>query len=271
MEKLKFSVSMCVYGGDSPIWFREALESIYNQTRLPDEVVLQVDGPVSKEIDSVISHFQEIYGMRVYRLEKNSGHGIARRECLEHCNYDYVAIADADDINVPTRFEKQIACFEKDPTLSAVSSWCYHFTENINNILNEEKIPVTDEDIKEYIKKRCPLCQASTMFKKAKVEEVGGYVDWYCAEDYYLWVRMALQGAKFYNVPESLLYVRSDNGQSKRRGGWKYYKSMRDLFRYMRKNKMISLGGYIYNTTSRFVMQVLMPSKIRSFIRKKFL
>ena len=41
---MEFSVSMCVYGGDDPVWFRTAVDSILNQTVPPSEVVLVVDG-----------------------------------------------------------------------------------------------------------------------------------------------------------------------------------------------------------------------------------
>ena len=271
MNKLQLSVSMCVYGGDNAIYFREALESVYGQTRKPDEVVLVVDGPVTSEINQVISDYETQNDMKVFRLEKNMGHGIARATGLKNCTYDYIAIADADDINRKDRFEKQMAMFEKDPSLSAISSGCYHFVDSIDNILNEEKLPVTEKEISKYIKKRCPLCQASAVFKKTDVVTVGGYIDWYCAEDYYLWIRLYENGYKLANSPESLLYVRSDEDQMNRRGGYRYYKSMRDLFVYMYKHKIINLPNLIYNVSTRFVLQVLMTPSMRGFIRKHIL
>ena len=272
MSNLKFSVSMCVYGGDNADHFREALESVYNQTLLPDEVVLVVDGPVSASIDKVIQEYSDTHEtFRVFRLKENQGHGNARRAGLVHCQFPYVAIADADDINLPTRFEKQIRYFAENPNLSAVSSGCDHFCDDVNEIMNEEYLPENDADIKEYMKKRCPLCQASTMLKKADVDSAGGYLDWYHGEDYYLWIRMALNGATFANSPECLLHVRSDPAQMNRRGGMKYFRSMEGLFRLMLNNHMIGFGTYLFDCSSRFVMQVLMPNKLRALVRKKLL
>lgn len=261
---------MCVYGGDNSKWFRQALESIYSQTLIPNEVVLIVDGPIPADTEAIIQEYQKVkMEFNVYRLERNMGHGNARREGLSHCKYEYIAIADSDDINTPTRFEKQIRCFENDSTLSAVSSWCYHFKDSMENILNEETIPENDEEIKEYMKRRCPLCQASTMFRKKDVERAGGYIDWYYAEDYYLWVRMYLKEAHFYNIPESLIYVRTDEAQSERRGGYKYYRSMEQLFAFMKKNKIIGFDRYILNIAPRFLIQVVMTPKMRAWVRKK--
>lgn len=270
-NKYKFSVAMCVYDGDDPGFFDEALASVFDQTLPPDEVIVQVDGPIKQELESILEKYRSRSDVfRVFRLEDNRGHGIARNESLSHCSYEYVAIADADDINRPDRFERQIRHFRDNADLSAVSSACYHFSESIDRVSNEEKLPLTDREIKKYMRKRCPLCQASTMFKKSDVIRAGGYMDWYHAEDYYLWIRMFLNGAVFENDEESLIYVRTTPEQSKRRGGMKYFRSLKRLFRFMRKKKIICFPRYFLNVFSRFVVQILLPNKVRLFIRKVF-
>lgn len=60
------------------------------------------------------------------------------------------------------------------------------------------------------------------MFRKGAVLAAGGYQHFPLFEDYYLWVRMLMNGAKFYNIQESLLYFRSSSDMFKRRGGLKY-------------------------------------------------
>ena len=271
MNTAKLSVMMCVYGGDNAEHFNEALASVFNQTRLPDEMVLVVDGPVPTEIDDVIAVYVERHGIKVIRLPENRGHGEARREGFRHCTHEFVAIADADDINMPTRFEKELAVLVSDAEIGAVSSACVHFTGTTDNVLNEEFMPLAHDDIVRYMKKRCPICQASVMLRRSFVLLAGGYQDWYYAEDYYLWVRMYLAGAKFANLEDGLLYLRTDEAQIGRRGGYRYFKSMRDLFRFMRRNKIIGFTTYCYNVMTRFVMQVLMPARLRAWVRKKLL
>ncbi len=268
-KMLKFSVAMCVYGGDRAEWLDEALESVYNQTRLPDEVVLTVDGPVGGEIEAVIEKYEKEHGAKVYRLPENMGHGVARRECFSHCSYEYVATADADDINTPDRFEKQMQRFEADPELCVVSSWATFFEGALSNVAFVQKMPETDAEIKEAMKTFCPICNASSIVKKSAVEEVGGYIDWYYAEDYYLWIRMMQNGAKLYNVQENLLFVRTSSEQTSRRGGYKYYKSLRDLYKLMYRERIISYPGYLKSVLPRFILQVLMPGKLRAYVRKK--
>ena len=85
MENLKFSVSMCVYGGDNPEWFKAAVDSILNQTVKPNEIVLVVDGPVPPELDIIIAELENSSLFKVVRFAENQGHGNARRRGLECC------------------------------------------------------------------------------------------------------------------------------------------------------------------------------------------
>ena len=56
MENMKFSVAMCTYGKDNPQWLTAAVDSILNQSVVPSEVVLVVDGPDRKSTRLNSSH-----------------------------------------------------------------------------------------------------------------------------------------------------------------------------------------------------------------------
>lgn len=270
MENLKFSVSMCTYGKDNPQWLKTAIESILNQTVKPDEVVLVVDGPVPDELDCVIKEYEASPIFKVIRLKKNMGHGQARRIGLENCAFELVALMDSDDISVPERFSKQIECFKEDDLLDIVGGNITEFIDSPDNIVGARVVPETDAEIKEYMKKRCPMNQVTVMFKKASVDKVGGYIDWFCEEDYYLWLRMFLGGMKFANVTDNLVNVRVGKEMYGRRGGIKYFKSEARLQKFMLDNKIIGFGTYLMNVLKRLIVQVLLPNKLRGWVFKKF-
>lgn len=270
MKNLKFSVSMCVYGGDNPEWFKAAVDSILNQTVKPNEIVLVVDGPVPPELDIIIAELENSSLFKVVRFAENQGHGNARRRGLECCENNIVALMDADDISAPDRFEKQLAFFENDPELSIVGGNITEFVETPDNIISRRIVPQADSDIKKYLQKRCPFNQVTVMFKKSDVQSVGGYIDWYCDEDYYLWIRMYLANMKFANSSDILVNVRVGKDMYQRRGGIKYFKSEAKLQKYMLKNKVIGFGTYLLNVLKRLILQVLMPNRIRGYIFKKF-
>ena len=261
---------MSVYHGDNAAFFKEAIKSLYVQTKLPDEIVLVVDGPVGEEINQVIDGFESSHdSFRVIRLEKNSGHAIARQTGLGAAQYEYIAIMDSDDIAVADRFEKQMAFVEAHPEVDALGGQIDEFIGEPSNVVGSRIVPQTDDEIKTYLKSRCPMNLVTVVLKKDSVQKAGGYIDWYCEEDYYLWVRMTEQGMKFANLPDNLVNVRVGEEMYQRRGGMKYFKSEAHLQQYMFKHGIISFPRYIYNVAGRFVVQVAMPNKVRSFAFQK--
>lgn len=267
-----FSVSMCVYGGDNPEDFDAAVNSVVGQTVMPDEIVLTVDGPIPRAIETVIEKYRSRLGEKKFKvvyLEKNMGHGEARRICFENCSYELIALMDADDLSVPERFEKQLSFFSAHPELAVVGGLIHEFIGSPDNYVGKRIVPETDTEIKKYMQKRCPMNQVTVMFRKNAVADVGGYIDWFCEEDYYLWIRLALGGYQFGNVQENLVNVRVGEEMYQRRGGMKYFQSEAKLQGFMLKNELIGLPRYTINVSERLVLQVLMPNKIRGFLFRK--
>ncbi len=274
MSSDTFSVSMCVYGGDNPVFFDVALQSVINQTVKPYEIVLVVDGPIPDEIESVIEKYRIYLSeisicFHVIYLEKNMGHGEARRIGFENCCCSLIALMDADDISLPYRFEKQLHVFKNNPEISIVGGIIQEFIDTPNNPVAKRVVPENDVDIKQYMKKRCPMNQMTVMFRKEAVQEAGGYLDWYCDEDYYLWIRLALADKKFANLSDILVDVRVGADMYQRRGGWKYYKSEKTLQKLMLDKRMIGVFRYFINVSERFILQVLMPNWLRGFVFRK--
>ena len=268
-----FSVSMCVYGGDDPAFFDAALRSVVEQTVLPSEIVLVVDGPIPASIETVIDSYRtKLTGIvfQVVYLERNMGHGEARRICFGHCSHDLIALMDADDLSVPTRFEKQLRYMAEHPETAVVGGYIHEFVGKPEHCVGKRIVPLNDADIKQYMQKRCPMNQVTVLFRKEDVAAVGGYIDWYCEEDYYLWLRLALAGKRFGNVDENLVNVRVGEEMYQRRGGLRYFQSEAKLQGYMLKHHLISVPRYLINVAERLVLQVLMPNRLRGWVFQKF-
>lgn len=148
---------------------------------------------------------------------------------------------DSDDIAVSDRFEKQMAYIEAHPEVDALGGQIDEFIGEPSNVVGTRNLPLTDGEIKTYLKSRCPMNLVTVMLKKDAVKKAGGYIDWYCEEDYYLWVRMTEQGMNFANLPDNLVNVRVGEEMYQRRGGLKYFKSEAKLQNYMYSKGII--GG----------------------------
>lgn len=267
---INFSVSMCVYGKDNPEWFRTAVDSILHQTIAPNEVVLVVDGPVPKKLNDVITRYETNSIFNVIRFDQNQGHGKARNASLNACTNELVAIMDADDISAPDRFEKQLDLFRKNIPLDVVGGQISEFIESPLNVVGKRIVPTEDSEIKKYLKQRCPMNLVTVMFKRLSIEKAGGFIDWYCEEDYYLWIRMYLSNMVFANINEVLVNVRVGKDMYARRGGIKYFKSELRLQYFMINNKVINFKTFIGNTCKRLIVQVLTPNRIRGWFFKRF-
>lgn len=267
-----FSVAMSVYKNDNPAFFEKALESIItNQTQKPSEIIVVVDGPVSKELNDVLEKYTSQYSVfNVIRLSENGGLGNALRVAVENASNELIARMDSDDIAIPARFEKQLQFFALHPETDIVGGNISEFIDKPENTVGKRIVPTSDKEIKSYIKKRCPFNHMTVMFKKSVINRAGGYVDWYYNEDYYLWIRLYLNNAEFANVNDILVNVRVGEDMYRRRGGIKYFNSEAKLQKYMLDNKAIGLGRYILNVSERLVLQVLMPNSLRGWFFKRF-
>lgn len=265
-----FSVCMSVYQNDKPENFFIALNSIIQQSLPPDEIVLVVDGPISTELEKNVNCLCKVnIPSKVIRLKENQGHAVARQTGIENASYDLIAIMDSDDISKFDRFEKQIECFNKDTNLSVLGGQISEFIDNEENIIGIRKVPLKNHEIQRYLRVRCPMNQMTVMMRRKDVLEAGGYLTWFCNEDYYLWIRMLQKGYKFRNLPDRLVSVRVGEEMYSRRGGIKYFKSEARLQKYMWDEGVISFYRYVFNINVRWVVQVLLTPKMRGFIFQK--
>ena len=265
-----YSVLMSVYYKENPEYLREAMTSIWKQTMPTDDFVLVCDGPLNNNLDAVISDMQKTHpeSLHVIRLKKNGGLGNALNEGIKHCNHELVARMDSDDISRPERCERQLAVFSEHPEVSICSGIVEEFTSNRNSIEARRVPPETHERIVEFAKRRNPFNHPCVMYKKSAVIEAGDYQDYYLLEDYYLWIRMLMKGYRGYNIQEPLLWMRAGSEMYKRRAGWKYAKSQKSLFKYMKDNGFINFKQYAYSLVIRGGSS-LAPNWLREMMYKR--
>ena len=173
---------------------------------------------------------------------------------------------DSDDIAVPTRFAEQLRLFSENADLDVVGGDISEFVGEEDNVVAYRRVPKTDIEIKNYLKKRCPMNHVAVMFRKSAVQAAGGYLDLFWNEDYYLWIRMAERDAVMANTGTVLVNVRTGKDMYSRRGGRRYFQSELFLQNYMLKRKMISLPTYVDNVAKRWIVQRLLPNKLRGWV-----
>lgn len=269
MEKTKVSVLMSIYSKEKAEYFRKSLNSILEQTYLPDEIVLVKDGPLTEELEQVIKEYKNKINMKIVPLEKNRGLGLALREGVLNCSNEIIIRMDTDDIMHSKKIFEQVKIFTEKKDLILVGTNGYDFDKDKNDIISERILPEKNEEILKFSKRRCPFIHAGIGLKKSYVIKAGNYHDCFWFEDYDLFLRMLKLG-KGYNIQENLIYIRSNLDVYRRRGGIEYIKKEIKALTKFYKDGSMNLYYYLTNLLLRIVVRIC-GNNLRKIIYKNFL
>lgn len=270
-DQLGISVVLCTYKKDRADHIRTSLESIKRQTKRPNEIVIVEDGPITDELQKVLSEFElqtEIPINRV-RHEKNRGHGAARRTGVKTASHKLIAIQDADDIATPFRLEvsaNKLLSSDAD----VVGGYIQEFTEDGRDMSNIRVVPQSPAEITKRAKLRSPINHTTIIARRDAILRAGNYRQMGQMEDYELIVRMINDGYKIVNVPRVLARVRAGTDMLKRRGGRKYIRSELSLQKRFVEIGFVTPARAIFNFIVRSIPRV-MPSRVRKLIYSRLL
>jgi len=267
----EFSVLMSVYDKEKPNNLKESIESIINQSVMPNEVIIVADGELTPELNAILIHYQNTYEklIKVIYLHKNVGLGQALDIGLMNCKYEYVARMDSDDYSKFDRFKRQFNYLKDNPQVDILGTSISEFNEK-NIITGSRKVPLNDLDIKKYIKKRSPFNHPTVVFKKSKVILFGGYGKLARKQDIDLFSRMLFNDCIGANIDEDLIMFRSDNNNFKRRKSMGYVMSYIRVMKNNLNRRYIGLKDFIIVTIIQLII-LLMPMRLFKIINKKIL
>lgn len=190
---------MTVYNGES--YVSEAIDSVLNQTISDFDFLIIDDGSTDSSV-SIIKQYKD-ERINLVTKEKNTGLIDSLNLGLQLVKGKYVARMDSDDINLPNRFEKQLAILESNPEIQVCGCWLKTFGKKVQVIKHKE----FHDEIVASMLIHCSMTMGSVMFKKKaferfKFDETKKHV-----EDYDFWSRVAWS-CKFYNLQEVLYLYR---------------------------------------------------------------
>lgn len=185
----KVSVIMSVYNGGR--YLRKAIDSILNQTFQDFEFII-IDDASTDSTSDMLSQYRDDR-IRVYRNPHQMGVYKSVNFGLKRALGEYIARMDADDISLPQRLERQKKFLDENHNYALVGSRFYIMDES-GQILAEEKLPLTNEEIQKRLLVGNCFGQGTVMFRRDCVEKLGFYNEQFkYAADYDLWLRMSEQ------------------------------------------------------------------------------
>lgn len=253
--------------GDSAAFLKDAFYSaVQRQTLQPAEVVLVQDGPVGKEMTSMIAELSAASPIGVKHIVINENRGLANALAigLEHTTHDVVARMDADDISEADRFERQLPLIAAGYELVGSGMTEFVVGADGSEVLGQLRIPpVEPSDIQKYARFHDPFNHPTVIYDRRAVARAGGYEPLGMMEDYWLFARMLMREVRATNVPLPLVRYRVSSGAYQRRGGLRLLASEWELQRAFRRARFTSLGQFLRNVALRCGYR-LVPVGIRT-------
>lgn len=236
-EPFKFSAVMCIYANDYIETTRLAIESVLSQSLKATEFLVILDGPVEKELYDYLCSLGDAIIM--HQLPCNVGLAEALNYALTKVTTNWLARCDADDINSPCRFEKQVNFLKENPSIHVVGTQICEVYDDGDRFL--KLVPIDDDAILKYATLRSPFNHMTVFMDVEKINSIGGYPNIYLKEDYALWLNCIKHSYNLANLTDVCVTAKAGKSMIGRRGGYRYLLSEVVLQRYAMKIGMRSV------------------------------
>ncbi|SHI50089.1 glycosyltransferase family 2 protein [Pseudozobellia thermophila] len=243
---------MCLVSIVTPVYNSEKyladnIASVQAQTHTHWEHILVDDCSNDGSASLIESYQKKDPRIKYYKLESNSGAGVARNKAIELAQGEYIAFLDSDDQWYPTKLEKQLGFMRKNG---------YHFTFTDYDMIND-----AGEKLTRLMKAKPVLTYRKALYKNpigclTVMYDVGFFGKQYMPsirkrQDFALWLSL-LKRTNGYGLNECLASYRvgntsiSSNKLSLLKYEWQIYREVEGL----------PLIQSVFYTTSAIVLKL---------------
>ncbi len=191
----------------------QAIESVLAQTYTDYEIIVVNDGSTDTIKEVLASFGEKITAIH----QENKGVSAARNTGIDAAKGRYIAFLDDDDLWLPNKLEKQIACLESDPNIGLVYSDMLCFNEKgvfPDTWAKANPTPPVQQLWILFVRNFIPT--PSVVVRRECLDKVSGFDETLTTcEDYDLWLRI-IEKWSVHFLNEPLVYYRrsANNSQS---------------------------------------------------------
>lgn len=257
MDNPKVSVIMGIYNCEKTL--PEAIESVIGQTYTNWELIMCDDGSKDNTY-AVAEKYRDRYPDKIILLKNEINKRLAAtlNRCLTMATGDYIARMDADDTNLPQRFEKEVEFLETHLEITCVGTGCIIFDDKGDHSVRLGK----EHPTKMILIHGTPFAHPTIMMRKEAYEALGGYTsspDTMRAEDVDLWFRFFSKDYQGYVIQEPLYRYRESMQDFKRRS-WKAAIGTTKVC--LRGYKLLKYPPYVYPYAFKPIVAAMVPKRL---------
>lgn len=200
-------VSIVTANYNNSKFLKDFFDSIVSSSYYPKEIIFVDDSSTDDSL--MIVNKLQIPNIKIMALSKNVGFANALNIGIEQASCKYILRVDPDDFISLDRIKLQYNFLENNSNIDILGSNCYFFHDGLKKVIGKTNLKSQHQEILELIKSGnhgigngCIMCK-TTILKQHKFNQAS-----YPAEEYDIFSRIMLSGAKFHNMSESLLYYR---------------------------------------------------------------
>jgi glycosyltransferase EpsE len=247
---------------DPPAYIKLSMESILAQDYSNLEIIV-VDDSTKPESIQAVNHF--CYDSRVKILRQSNSLGLpgALNLGLAVATGEYIARADADDIQHANRISSQVAFLETHRSVGILGS-NVNYIDSEGRTLRVRNYPESNQRINRHLHIRNPICHSVVMVRTEVFKQIGNYnTNYKRAEDYELWMRASAHKIEMHTLQTVLMDYRMATGFKRDSLNWKMNLKLKRKY-FSSEYFLESIAGiasvYFYTFS---------PASFQNFIYKK--
>jgi glycosyltransferase involved in cell wall biosynthesis len=186
-------------------YLRDAIASVLEQSFRDLQLLIIDDGST----DDSAAYLRSVHDPRltVLETEGRQGQGAARNLAIQRCETEYLAFADADDISLPDRFERQIAYMDLDPDVGMLGTRFAYIGSSGRPGLTPPLALGHEAIRRDLLLGRHAIANPTLMFRTSVFERTGAFRIDGAGEDWDLFLRMTEQ-TRVANLNQILCHYR---------------------------------------------------------------
>jgi glycosyltransferase involved in cell wall biosynthesis len=192
----------------------QAIESVLAQT-YPHVRVTVIDDESQDETPTLVAR----YGERLrYVRKKNAGVAAARNSGILAASGEFVLFLDGDDYMAADALERHVDAARANPT-AAVFYSAFQRVDEAGHLLGGVEYPTLEDDAFHALLTGNPFpCPVCLMVRRAAFANAGIFEGAHGAEDWDMWLRLAVSGCRFVAVRAALAMYRCHSSNASRNG-----------------------------------------------------
>jgi glycosyltransferase involved in cell wall biosynthesis len=209
------AISVVIPAHNRPDLLLRAVHSVFDQTLLPRELIVVDDGSSPPVVQSLFEGAPVGIKTSLLRSEAPQGAAAARNRGVEHATGNWIAFLDDDDAFIPEKFQAVSEAIGLNPDADLI----YHpaeirmVRESISYRSGADRLAGGPEQTRQLLVRNLVGGTSMVVAKKACLLEAGGFdIEMPALEDHALWIRLSLNGCRFFFIDKPLTRYHHDTG-----------------------------------------------------------